>query len=107
MRPNVFLLVYDDDFGTYNEVRRLVDTCPGVDYWYRCLPNAIFLTSQRTASELTRTFLDRSGERGRFLVLDTDADRDGWLPGRAWDLMNHPESVREPDRLSTGQRARP
>jgi hypothetical protein len=84
-----YLLVFDDAFGTEKEVQDFLTTMNDVDWWYRCLPNAIFVTAYLTAKNLSGELRKRF-PRGRHIVLDCNTDREGFLPRKAWNLIRRP-----------------
>ncbi len=86
----VYLLVFDKDFGDTQTVQEYLKELESVDWWYRCLPNAIFVTSYLTAKNLSKKLMERfSG--GRHLILDCDTDYHGFLPTKAWILISNPK----------------
>jgi hypothetical protein len=60
--------------------------------WMSVLPNTIFVVSPLSARDLG-AFLRRTfpGRLSRFLILDADTDRAGWLPKNAWEFLAHPK----------------
>lgn len=81
-----YFFVYSDELGSPERIRKFVDEHPLISYWYQCLPNTYFLVSTLTASGLTNDVVQQLGKE-RFLILDTNTDRNGRLPRDAWDLM--------------------
>ncbi len=88
-----YLLSFGRDFGPTNEVQSLLHETPAVRFWYRCLPNAIFFTSELSAPKLYRIF--RNARSGRFFILDCDADYAGWMPKKSWNLIKNPHGTGE------------
>ena len=91
-----YLIVFDDDLGSRNDVQKLLDNIPEVTYWYSCMPNVIFLTSTVNAQTLADKVHERFGRgRGkRFLVTEVHQDRQGWLPKKVWHMFKHPDNPR-------------
>ncbi len=87
-----YLFVYSDDLGPEERIRRFVDQHPEIVNWYRCLPNSLFIVSTLAAQDLAREIRKGLGE-GRFIVVDTNSDRSGWLPRQLWALMSNPRPV--------------
>jgi hypothetical protein len=87
-----YLLVYSNDLGTTDQVRAVIDNNVDIVNWYKCLPNAFFITSPQTASTLAREIRGQLGDK-RFIILDTQTDRSGWLPTKAWDFMKNPRAI--------------
>ncbi len=93
MKSYTYLLLFNGETWSSEKVKRFLDSRQEIEYWFRCLPNSFFLVSSLSATELTKLIRRESRHRGRFLILDTDTDRNGWLPKPAWDLMKSPESA--------------
>lgn len=93
-----YLLVYNDACGTYEQVKRFIDSQESILNWHRVLPHSFILVSDKTATHLTEIFkqLTNGKNAARFLILDTNTDRNGWLPRRSWELMKKPRAWNEP-----------
>ena len=87
-----YLLLYSPVIHDYNKVRRFLDTNPAVLDWYVCLPHSAFIVSELTAKQLAGVFRSKF-PKGRFLVMDTATDRNGYLPKEAWDFMQKPKAA--------------
>jgi hypothetical protein len=87
-----YLLVYSPAVADYPKVRKFLDETPSILNWFVCIPNTAIIVSDETALSLTERFRKRFS-KGRFLILDTKTDRNGYLPKTAWDLMQRPEKV--------------
>jgi hypothetical protein len=91
-----YILVFDNALGTRQEVQDFLNTRAEVLNWYACLPNAIFIVSDKTAKTLSAVIREfDAGKNARFIVLDVNADREGWLPRKAWDFMSTPKALGE------------
>ena len=88
-----YALVFDDSVGSRDEVTKFLDGCPEILYWYTCLSHAVFIVSERSATDLTGLFRKFTKDRGRFFIIDAESDRNGWLPSKAWELMKRPDAV--------------
>ena len=82
-----YILVFSDPVGTKDEVKAFVDSIDEVSNWYLCMSNAIFIRSKYDAASLTAIFREFTNDKGRFMIIDLDTDRSGWLPKRAWEFM--------------------
>jgi hypothetical protein len=85
--PWNYILVFSDDVGTRDQVKRFIDSRTEIITWYFCMSNAIFIRSRQTAGQLTTMFREFTGDSGRFIILDCATDRNGWLPKEAWAFM--------------------
>jgi hypothetical protein len=87
-----YLFVFDDNVGTHKKVQDFIDGCPEIVNWHTYWPNAFLLVSDSTAAILTDVVQKGLNKRkGRFIIVDTAADRSGWLPQAAWKLMREPK----------------
>jgi hypothetical protein len=91
-----YLFLFDEEVGSYERVRRFIDSRPEIVNWHGYFSNAFLIVSHYTAGSLSELILKHlTKRRGRFLILDTNTDRSGWMPKTAWDLMRTPHSVWE------------
>lgn len=88
MMTRVYLFIYSDDVGSRAEVREFVDGCPDIKHWRHDLPNTFYLQSELSANELYDVVQKFNAERGRFLICEVGKNKQGWLPGRTWRLLN-------------------
>jgi hypothetical protein len=87
-----YAFLYNETFGSPDEVKSMLDKNKHVRNWHRYLPYCYFVVSELSADDLHETLKGDIKDRpkARILVLDTATDRQGWLPRTAWDLMNNP-----------------
>jgi hypothetical protein len=82
-----YLLVYSSEFNS-KRVNAFMDKHPNITDWYICLPNSYIFVSDMSAQSISDEFRKYLGN-GRFLILDTNTDRQGILPQMAWDLIKN------------------
>jgi hypothetical protein len=90
--------VFDDSVGARKEVTNFLDSRPEILNWYTPLSNAVFIVSEETAADLSNIFRTFTKDKGRFLILDANTDRNGWLPSKAWQFLRTPRAIRESDK---------
>lgn len=91
-----YLLVFDATVGTLEEVSRFLDKREDVfQNWMTILPSSFFVISDRSATELSDVFRTFTKNKARFIILDVDTDRNGWLPKKAWNFVKNPKAVWE------------
>ena len=93
------LVVFNDAFALPLGIQGALDQIPQVSFWYRCFPNAIFVTANLSANDLAGLLRQRFGadRTKRFIVAQLRPDEvQGWLPSQAWHMINNPLSPREP-----------
>ena len=89
--PWNYVLIFSDSVGDREQVKEFVDSRQEISDWYICMSNAILFRSKYDAKSLAEIFRRFSQDNGRFLILDVDADRQGWLPRKAWEFMKSKE----------------
>lgn len=87
--PWNYILVWSKSVGSRDAVKEFIDSRDEILNWYICMSNAIFIRSKLTADGLQKMFRQFTEDEGRFIVLDCDTDRNGWLPQKAWDFMKN------------------
>ena len=85
--PWNYIIVFSDSVGEKDDVKKFIDSRPEFINWYLCMSNAIFVKANYDAKQITKIFREFTEDEGRFIVLDVDTDRSGWLPKRAWSFM--------------------
>lgn len=83
-----YLLIYDHEVGTREEVREFLDEQPEILHWRYDLPNTFYLISDLSAEDLYEIFQNFNREHGRFLVSEVGSNSQGWLPRKTWTLLN-------------------
>ena len=83
-----YLFIYSPKVGTRDEVKDFIDECPEVVHWRYDLPNTFYLISDASADELYATIQGFNAKRGRFLICEAGANKEGWLPKKTWTLLN-------------------
>lgn len=92
-----YVVMFTPSFAERQQVQDFLDTVPEVTYWYACLPYCVFFTARLDAEELAKRFMAKFGTaRGSFIVMEANANRQGWMPHAAWHLLGNPEAPRVP-----------
>ena len=89
MTRQAYLLVYNDEVGTREQVRDFIDGVPEILNWRYDIPHTFYLVSECSAEELADLLLGFAGKQGRFLIAEVTGNKQGWLPRRTWELLNH------------------
>lgn len=85
--PWNYILVFSDSVGSREDVKDFINSRDEIITWYLCMSNAIFIRSKLAATSLQKVFREFTNDKGRFIILDCDTDRNGWLPTKAWQFM--------------------
>lgn len=89
--PWNYVLIFSDSVGNTEQVKEFVDSRQEIIDWYQCMSNAVFIRSNYDAKSLSNIFRQFTNDTGRFLILDVNTDRQGWLPKKAWEFMKAKE----------------
>jgi hypothetical protein len=84
-----YVLIYNDTVGTREEIKEWADKSPHVQTWRYDLPNCFYLISDASAQEVDEDFENYFGKKGRYLILEATANRQGLLPMDTWYLLTH------------------
>jgi len=87
--PWNYILVFSDSVGKREDVKDFINSRNEIITWYLCMTNAIFIRSRLTATQLQQVFREFTHDKGRFIILDCNTDRNGWLPEDAWKFMKN------------------
>ncbi|AVJ30171.1 hypothetical protein [Achromobacter spanius] len=82
-----FLLVFEPEVGTQQEVKAVVEQSKKVKTWRYDMPNSFYLISTSSAKELAED-LRTSLPNGRFIVTGID-EYWGWNNSDTWYLLKH------------------
>ena len=86
----------------HTEVIKFLNESEIVEHWAGCLPFSFLVVTQHTARDFAQVVREAFPQKGfRFVVLDTDTDRGGWLNKGQWDLMKRPEAYSRENRVHT------
>ena len=85
--PWNYILVFSSSVGTREQVKEFIDSREEILTWYLCMSHAIFIRSNQDATGLQKIFKEFTRDRGRFIILDCQTDRNGWLPKNAWAFL--------------------
>ena len=85
--PWNYIIVFSDSVGDKDDVKEFINSRTEFSDWYLCMSNAIFVRAKHDAKQITAIFREFTEDIGRFIVLDVDTDRSGWLPKKAWAFM--------------------
>ena len=90
-----YLLAFSDVVGTHDEVKRYIDSRREIKYWSTYIRNTFFIVTDLTASDLADLILEYTKKKGRFIIVDTASESNGWLPGNVWKRIRIPEKFNE------------
>jgi hypothetical protein len=84
-----YLLVHNDNVGTREEIKAILNAIPKVIHWRTELPNAFFVITEMTANELFAAFRDQNPPQGRVIISEVGSNKQGWLSKESWYLLNN------------------
>ncbi len=83
-----YLLIYNDQVGTRDDLKEVLDHNQAIYHWRYDLPNTFYLISEQSAANLYKLIQRFNQKRGRFLIGEVGQDKQGWLPKKTWTLLN-------------------
>ena len=87
---NSYLLIYEDELGTREEIKDLLNRMQIVETWRYDMPNMFYIISTYTAQQIAIQIHELTGGKGRFIVTDYTNNTYGWLFDDSWYLLqNH------------------
>ena len=98
MSYRTYLLVYGHP-ASASAVKRFLDSRAEIVNWYTCLPNSFFLVTALSAKQVAALFRTFTEDRGRFIVVNAQDERGGWMPRAAWDMIAKPAPVENPTKV--------
>jgi hypothetical protein len=84
----LYLLNFSQDLGDVARIGKFLDTLPQVIDWRSDFPNCVAILAFATADELSKELQDFFEGKGRHLLAEVRADRQGLLPPQAWNFFN-------------------
>jgi len=84
-----YLLIFSDAIGGKPAIREWLNAENAVIHWRTDLPNAFYVISEASASELSQSLLNHIGKKGRYLIAEVGDNRQGLLPKETWYLLRN------------------
>jgi len=81
-----FLLAYSDTLGSRDRVKEFLEAMPEIIHWRYDMDNSFYIVSEKSAKELAQEIRIRSGESGRFIIVELETYF-GWLTNESWYLI--------------------
>ncbi|GGA39861.1 hypothetical protein [Dyella nitratireducens] len=81
---NAYLYAYSLKNVSQDEISDFFDKIEGIDDWFYCIPNTIFLVGSVPARMLSQLVLQQFGSHRHFITLISKKARAGWLPKEYW-----------------------
>lgn len=84
-----YILIYDDNVGTRDEIKAVINDMPSIKTWRYDMPNCFYLISEKSAGEIYEEFITLNGTKGKFAFLEINENRQGQMLKETWYLMRH------------------
>lgn len=84
-----YIFIYSDATGGREAVKLWLNKEPMVIHWRYDMPHSFYLISENSASDLSTSFLNFNGKKGRFLIVEAGENRQGLLPNETWYLLRN------------------
>ena len=83
---NKFLLVYDNNLGTRQQIIDVLNAMTEVRHWRYDMPNSFYIYSDVNCKELLNKIRMLLGNKGRCALVKMDT-YSGWLPKETWAFL--------------------
>lgn len=83
-----YLLIYNDQCGTLEEVKNVVNSMQNILIWRYDMKHVFYITSRGTAQELYDEFSKKLA-RGRFMFAEITSNAQGLMLNDTWYLLNN------------------
>lgn len=87
-----FVVIFSDAQINRQALLDFLDTRPEVKNWFAFLPSAIFVVSDKTATQIAEIIRLGFPEKHLFVSEVSRGTNDGWLARNVWDFINAPNS---------------
>ena len=84
-----YLFVYDDDVGTRDEVKNVIESMSRVWTWRFDMPHTFYVISDYSAQKLYEQFRVKNGKKGRFMFIEAGGNRQGLMISETWYLLRN------------------
>ncbi|MDM2943307.1 hypothetical protein OGY01_12750 [Citrobacter sp. Cm038] len=83
----LYIFNYSDTAGSREDVKKWLDQEEKVTTWRYDLPHCFYVISKASASELSKSFIQFNGKKGRHLFAEITDNRQGLLTTKSWSVM--------------------
>jgi hypothetical protein len=84
-----YLFVFSDGVGGKDAIRSWANEEPAVIHWRTDMPHSFYIVSEKSAAELSQSFLSFNGKKGRYMIVEVSDNRQGLLPSETWYLLRN------------------
>jgi hypothetical protein len=84
-----YLLLYNSEIGDKEYVKRWLNSNPLVQTWRTDMPNCFYVITESDAQDLSDSFRQFTGPRGRFMFIEAGENRQGYMPPDTWYLLRN------------------
>lgn len=86
---NSYLFIYNDNVGTREHVKSIIEKMSYVATWRYDMPNLFYIASDYSAADLASQFESLNGINGLFIFQEYTINAQGRLTGQSWYLLNN------------------
>ena len=83
---NKYLLAYDNNLGTRQQIKDVLNAMMEVRHWRYDMPNSFYIYSDANYTELLNKIRTLCGSKGRCILVKMDT-YSGWLPKDTWTFL--------------------
>lgn len=87
-----YTLVFDSVRVSSQTLRSEIDKLEAIVNWHAVMPSMLLIATHLDADDVCDLLKEQTSLKSgnHFLVMDTNTDRNGWLPKSAWAFMREP-----------------
>jgi hypothetical protein len=84
-----YILAHNAAAASHEQMSTVLNSLKEVSIWKSEIPSVFFIVSENSAAELTKLVRAQTGDKGRFLISEITANRNGWITADSWHLINN------------------
>ncbi len=84
-----YLFIYNNDVGSRDEVKGVIDSMSNVKTWRYDMPYVFYVISEQSAEQLYQQFAAINGKKGRFMFIEASENSQGQMLEETWYLLSH------------------
>jgi len=89
MYEKAYLLAYEDDLGTREQLKECFNTGGHVLFWRYDIQNAFYIISCSSAEDIYNHIKKYFNNAGKFIITEISSNSYGWLTKDSWYLIEN------------------
>jgi len=93
MQLKSYLFCYSEKTGGREAIKEWLASGVNIKHWRYDMPYCFYLVSELSADDISKSFQEFNGRKGRHLVTEISRNKQGLLPKDSWHLINKKEKA--------------